>query len=232
MVSGERGGILGGMGLRMGRKRVITVVKPSNSKGSALLCTVSKVSQTADNRILFRKGSLAGLDRGRLTGVQLSRVKFVFRRVCVVGGLAVLSGVILPTTRDGGSERDERRGRRENRRLVHGVKVVRVTSGSVGRISNKRLRQTYVYEDVVGRPGLLFTSRPANTLGHASSGRIVSRLIGLGGRKAAVIVMARSTGITTGYNEILFVISNGVGKRCANLGRVASRGREREDLGG
>lgn len=180
---------LGSMGVRIGRKRFITVVKPSNYKGSALLGVLNLLSGPASKRCCLGKARMSGCARTRHAGLHGKIVNFMFRDFGLVSRLGMCRGVRLPllcvnvpTARHG----------HQIRATVRHVTVVRHDGRFPRRLSNKRRRHITVTHTIMSGPGLVLTSRPANGLSSGGKGRMVRLLGRLGGRNAAVIVIARS----------------------------------------
>lgn len=167
----------------------MTVVKPSNYKGSALLGVLNLLSGPAKNACRLGKASISGFARTRHAGLHGKIVKFIFRDFGLVSRLGMFRGVRLPllcvkvpTTRHG----------HQMRSTVGHVTVTRQMGRFPRRLSNKRRRHITVTHTMMTGPGLVLTSRPANGLSSGGNGRMVRLLARLGGRKAAVIVIARS----------------------------------------
>lgn len=202
-----RAGTLGRMAFRVRGKRFITVVKPSNYKGSALLGVLKALSAPASNSCLFRKGQISGVGRGRLATLQGKGVNFVFRDFGLVSRLAMCRGIRLPLIclGVGPARHGERMGR-----ILRGIGVLRHTGRLPRRLSNKRRRHITVTHTMIAGTELLLTSRPANGLSSAGKIRIVRLLDALGGRKAAVVVIARSRHSTTCTRHVVHLLSNGV----------------------
>lgn len=197
--------MLGSIGFSVRRKRCITVVKPSNSKGAALVGVVKYLSGRARKAFFLSKISVGTYSRGRVSSVQLGGVKFIFRDFRLLPGRDTLTGIRVPL---GCTEMP---GGREERHTLGTLSEINLTSEisfGPGRLSKNRVREITVTETVIGGPGLLLTSRPANTLSDGSNTRIVRLFRELGSRKMSMLVVARSTSVTTRTGEIIAVGSN------------------------
>lgn len=184
------------------------VVKTSNSNGAALLGYVSAVSAIDTKRVCLSKASIARVGRGRVTQFHQRGLKFMFRSFGLLSALAVSRGVTL-TLAVGGIPTN--RVSKQIQRVTKGLGVASVLSGCPCRISNNRGRQYTYTETVVGRPGLVLTSRPANTLSDRSSRVLLSAVRDVGrSLKTAVLVIARSTFSTDCTGHVLFVESKTV----------------------
>lgn len=180
---------LRGMGLRIGGKRFLDVVKPSNYKGSALLGVVNLLSTPADNAVRVTNAGISNVGSGRLTTFHGRGLNFIFRSFRLVGSLGILSGIRLPLLCEGISTG---RHHRLTRRMLGGINLDRHVHRVPARLSNNRYRHMTVTHTVVNGPRVVLTSRPANGLSSGVNTRIVRLLRRLGGRsKHAVIVIAR-----------------------------------------
>lgn len=198
--------------MRMGRNRFITVVKPSNYKGSALLGVLNLLSGPAKKRCCLGKGRMSGCARSRHAGLHGKIVNFMFRDFGLVSRLGMCRGVRLPllcvnvpTSRHG----------RQIRGTVRHVTVAREDGRFPRRLSKNRRRHITVTHTMMTGPGLVLTSRPANGLSSGGNGRIVKLLDRLGGRNAAVIVMARSRRSTNFTSQMVGLFSNRIMARIA-----------------
>ncbi len=230
LATSARRAVFRGLSLSVCGKSFAIVVNSSNTNGSALVCSLSKVSEPASNRICFGNGGVAALDSSGLTIFEEGGYKFIFRRVCLLSGVDLVSGMLATKIlyRGGGGGAIG-----HTRRLFSLIGVPRVAHGGFpSRISNNRTRHTNVIETIVGGPRMIFTSRPAKTLGSGGSATILSIFAGLRRRKRDVVVMARSGGATLENGHILCIESNGVFNRY-DLNAFAGRSeRERALLGG
>lgn len=204
---------LGRMGVRIGRKRFMTVVKPSNYKGSALLGVLNLLSGPARNDCGLLNGRMTGLGRGRHAHLHGNMVNFMFRDFGLVSRLGIFRGIRLPLAcLKVGTDRHGR----HILRVLGQVGLDRHTGRFPRRLSNNRRRHITVTHTIIAGPGLVLTSRPANGLSSGGNTRMVGLLARLGGRKADVIVMARSRRSTKFTRHIVRLFSNdmitGVGR--------------------
>lgn len=180
---------LRGIGLAIGGKRFLDVVKPSNYNGSALLGVVKLLSTPASNAIRVTKVGAVGVGSGRLTRFHGRGLNFIFRSFRLVGSLGMLSGIRLPLLCHG---IDTGRHHRTTITILRGINLSRHVHRFPARLSNNRYRHITVTHTVINGPSVVLTSRPANGLSSGVKTRIVRLLRGLGGRsKHAVIVIAR-----------------------------------------
>lgn len=198
---------LSSISLRVGRKRFVTVIKRSNSNGSAFVGVLNYLSAPSSKRCFLSKGSITGLSSGRLSSVHGRGVNFVFRKFGLVPGLSTLKGMRLPLVCH------KLKGRREGRvtkRTLSGIKLRGHVSREPGRLSNKRRRHITMTETVTTRPPVVLTSRPANGLSDGSAVRVVGVLGSLRRSKEAIVVVARSSRVTGRMSHIIHVVSKGV----------------------
>lgn len=177
------------MGLAIGGKRFLDVVKPSNYNGSALLGVVKLLSAPANKDVRMTKAEVRDVGSGRLTTFHGGGLKFIFRSFRLVGSLGILSGIRLPLLCH--HVDDDRHGQL-TRSILTGIKLDRQVHRFPSRLSNNRYRHITITHTVVNGPRVVLTSRPANGLSSEVKTRIVRLLRQLGGRsKQAVIVIAR-----------------------------------------
>lgn len=198
---------LGGMDLRMESGRFMTVVKPSNYKGSALLGVVKLLSGPASKDCFLSKGRMNDLGRGSHAGIHGKGVNFIFRDFGLVSRLGIFRGVRLPLACLGVPT--SRQGYQIGR-VVRQVGVDRHTGRCPRRLSNNRRRHITVTHTIISKPGVVLTSRPANGLSSGGKRRIVRLLARLGGRKAAVIVIARDRHSTNFTDHMVGLFSKRV----------------------
>lgn len=200
-----RAGTLGRIGVRIGRDRFITVVKPSNYNGSALLGVLKALSSPASNGCFFGNGRVSGVKRDRLATFHGKGVNFMFRDFGLVSRLAIFRGIRLPLICL------NYQGSRHGQgivRILSQVGVTRHTKRFPRRLSNKRRRHITVTHTIIASYPLVLTSRPAKGLSSAGKTRIVRLLQRLGKRKAAVIVIARSRQSTDFTRQVVRLLSN------------------------
>lgn len=88
--------ILGNVGLSVRQNRFISVVKTSNSKGSALLGVLNVLSGCSSKRCCLGSMLVGGLDRAHSTRCEGQVVKFVFRSFGLVSFGGTMRGMTLP----------------------------------------------------------------------------------------------------------------------------------------
>lgn len=203
-------GILGGVGVSIGGKRIIMVVNPSKYKGDALLHYLGKLRRVRRKRILL-SSRIMGPGGGGLDGGQRG-VKVMFRDCSLFPCLAVLRGIALTPVGMGGEGHERMRGR--TLRLLRHIKLHSGGSSCPERLSNKRGREITVMHTLVVRPRMLLLSRVATTLSPRVIERMLSIILSLTGRKEAVIVIARRVRFTgTMTSHIAFLRNKGVMRR-------------------
>ncbi len=198
---------LRGMGFAMGRKRVITVLNPSKSKGSALVGILKYLSAPATNACRLTKRMISNIDRRTLSSVHHHAIKFIFRNFRLLPRLATLRGARLPLICQ---KVPTTRHQRTTVSDLHQMKLRRQLRRQPSRLSNNRRRQITVTQTVINQPQLLLTSRPANGLSATSNHRIVALLHRLRTTNRAIIVVARSPTVKTTYPHQIVVRSNGL----------------------
>lgn len=210
------------------RKRFISVVNPSKTKGSALLHYVGHVVSTANKRVEFRSLRMVSLGGGRLGRIHAG-VNVVFRRCGLIGQLSMVRGALRKGLKAGSALTkilkccDGRRGRRTIR-VLGILKLGRVVCGHTSRLDNKRGRQINVTHTLVRGPQVLLYSRPVTSLSPGSTGIVVSRLGGISAAvNVAIIIGLRRMSMTVGCSS---EVVNVGGKRmiCGkSTGNLASR---------
>ncbi len=203
---GKGVGTLGKIGLAVGRKRFMSVVKPSNSKGSALLGVLNTLSVPSSKDVSITSRSLGG--SGGLGRFETRGVNFVFRLRGLVPGVSIIRGVRVPVCARGlssGSVESHTLG------LLSSINLKRGTAVLPGGLSNKRHREMTVTHTLTGSPSVVLTSRPAKSLSSGADDGVLGRLVSLrrsGGM--ALVVMARSVSMTGLTSEIVRILSNRV----------------------
>lgn len=200
--------------LRVRGNRFITVVKRSNSKGSAFVGVLNYLSIPASKGCCLGKASMSAVGSGSLSIMQGGRVNFVFRNFGLVTGLATLRGIRLPLVCHKVSQ-----GAEEGLtiRSLGGIKLRGHVSRGPGRVSKKRRRHITVTETVTTEPPIVLTSRPAKGLSSTSDERVVRVLGKVRESKRALVLVARSGKVTTRTGQIIQVVSKGV--RSSVVGR-------------
>lgn len=206
------GRILSKVAASVYRKRMMTIVNPSNSNGSAFLESLGLLRIPANKRVLFRKASVAS--PGISVGERHRGVKVMFRRFGLFPRGAMGRGVVLTPMRLG-LVAGSRTSGGTSRLLTH-MNLPSGTGTCPSVLSNKRGRHVTVTHSLTVGPSIVLFSRPASTL----SPRVMNRILRLVGRltrsNVAVIMIARRVKFTERITaEILFVSSNGVRRRGA-----------------
>lgn len=87
---------LGRISFNVRTNRDVTIVKPSNSNGSALLRTLTNVVAPATNGIVFHNTGLTQLDSTSHAGLHHDTFNFIFRSKRLLPRLPTVRGVTLP----------------------------------------------------------------------------------------------------------------------------------------
>ncbi len=211
------GSILGGISLGISGNRIISVVKPSNSNGSALLHYTALLRAISDKVVACLNGGIARVGGNGIIctgglGDFEGGFNLIFRDFGLFPRCDMLRGVVSTPMRIlGGSG-----GRTVTRTglLLGGVKLRNGRGLCPYRLSNNVRREISVIETLTVGPRVLFFSRPADTL----SPRLANRILGMVGRLTrrgvAVMVIARRVSFTrTMSSEIVFVSGNVVIRR-------------------
>lgn len=208
--------ILGNVSLSVRGKRFYILLKPSKSKGSALLGVVKNVSHTSDKRVAVRNRLVRGVAIGHLDRCQEGRLKCIFRVCGLVPGLAIHRGVRINTCLDSRTL--------SMSRLLSALNLSTRRGGLPGRLSNNRRRHATVNETVIGGPSVLLYSRPANTLSCGASGRVLGLVRAIGrGCNGAIMVMARGSTVGSVTSRIIQVHSNVVQGGCLGSRGIDTR---------
>ncbi len=181
---------------------------------------LTTLSGPASKDIILSKGSFSGVGRSRISTFHESGLNFIFRSFGLLSAFALRSGVCLPLILTNGKCG---RVRRHLMPVTRGLNVARLLGGCPCRMSNKRGRETTITHTLVAGPGLVLTSRPANTLSSGTDRRLLSLFDRVGGAKRAVLVMARSIETTDGTDHILFVGSNRIFRRVCHKSGAGRR---------
>lgn len=198
---------LGSVDLAVRSKRVITVVNTSNSNGSALVGVLNYLSCTASNDCGVGNLRAQRLSSRTLTRLHHSCFNFVFRHCRLLPRLDTVRGIRVPTVCTNATRIGHRN---HTESLLTQLKLSKRLARQPDRLSNKRRRHIDVTHTLVGNNRIVLTSRPANTLSAADNGRIVHVLLRLRTTKRAIVLIARSPGITTGTRQVVRIDSNRV----------------------
>lgn len=194
---------LSSVGLHVTRNRFITVVNTSNSNGAALVGVLAYLSATARKRIFLSNASTTTLSRRKHHHFHTRGVNLMFRRFRLVPFLATLRGVVLTRRCRDIISRTTTEG------ILRRMKLKRHIARLPDRLSNNRRRHIYVTQTLIGRPPIVFTSRPANGLSRRGRRQILSLLASLRHRKHAVIVIARGPTLKRFTSHVLQLRRNG-----------------------
>ncbi len=197
--------ILRSVGLRVGPGRFISVLNPSNDNGSALVGVVNYLSIPSGKSCVLSNRCISDYARSRLDRVEKGGVKFVFRRFGLLPRLATCRGIRVPLLCRGLAPT------REGRQILEALTRMNLASHvrrGPARLSNNRRRQITVTHILTTRPSVVLTSRPANGLSSASNRRVVGVVGSLRSRNGAVILVARSVGITGRTRHGICIRSN------------------------
>lgn len=196
------------IGLTVPRKRVYYVCNRSKSNGSALLGRLTNVRGPAGNNMHVANIPVDELSRQRLTRFERGRLNFIFRSCGLLPGLGTVRGITVPLV----FQNIPGHG---HRAVTHTVLGQINLNGHVGRcparVSNNRRRHINVTHTFIAHPRIMFTSRPANGLSSGAGARIVSVVYSFThsfGR--AVILIARSSGVTRCTSHVIALLSNHV----------------------
>lgn len=199
---------LSNMGFSIRRKRFMTIMKASNSKGSALLRVVKKLSAPASKDIIMTKGRLTGVGSRRLAVFHEEGVNFVFRGCGLIPVLGICRGVILPMRL---SKSAMSRGFVS--RIIAVLKLRSGLGDVPGGLSNNRRREITVTETLITGPTVILTSRPANGLSSGADTSILKLLREADERfSRALMVVARGGTVTRLTSHVIEVRSKGVMK--------------------
>lgn len=208
--------ILHNVGFSITGKRFYILLKPSNSKGSALLGVVKNVSGTSSNCVGVGNSGLRSVDRGGLARCHEGRLNCMFRVCGLVKGLGIGRGVRIKTCLSSGTLSVSS--------LLRALKLCRRHCGLPGRLSNNRRRHISVNHTVMGGPSVLLYSRPAKTLSCGASGRVLGLVRRIGrGCNGAVVVMARGRTVGGVTSRIVGLHSNTIHRGSVGAGGMSTR---------
>lgn len=178
-------GVLGNYSLATHRNRLIKVVKPGNTNGSALLGTVFNLIHVRRNAIALHNRSVAGLHTSVLIG---RKITFIPRAGGIFPSLAVRRGVRIKYCRGPGVFA---------RRFSQIASVFPTLNRHHGRhtnsLSNNRHRVITVNHTLVVRPDILLLSRPDTKLSPTLRSRIFIQIEDVGTANIAIVVIRRGT---------------------------------------
>lgn len=199
-------GTLSNIGFSMRRKRFMTMMKASNSKGSAVLRVVKNLSAPADKGIVMHKRRLTGGGSRRLAVFEEEGVNFVFRGCGLIPVLGICRGVILPMRLSKSAM-----SRKFVSRMIRVLTLRSGLGGVPGGLSKKRRREITVTETLITGPTVILTSRPANGLSSGADTSIV-KLVGQADCRfrRAIMVVARGGRVTQLTSQVIHVRSKGV----------------------
>lgn len=177
-------GILGKLSLGVRSNRLITLLKPSNYNGDALLHVVTNFRTTSRNSILLSSISIDNIPAGHHS------VKLIFRTCSLFPRLGTIRGIVckLDVQRITGARTGD-----HTIRLLSDIKLTSCTSHCPTRLSNNRRRHITLTHTLTAGPQILLLSRPLSTLSTGIHIRLQSRVHTLRLRaRAAAVVIARS----------------------------------------
>ncbi len=213
----DTSGVLSGVRLAVPGNGVVTMIKPSNTNGAALISLLPHCCSAASKNVCVSKIGVGSCCPGSLVDL----VKIIARRT-VLFGSAVGGGVafnvrgipvrsIVHTTGVTGTRSFVRRARRNCRAGVKSHK---------NGLSKKRHRHVTVTHTMLGGPPVLVLSRTASTLSARDRELIRSRLAGLVGGHASVIVTRHLSAVRR-TSRVVIVHTNGVRRHNAR-GRLSA----------
>lgn len=204
--------------------RIVYVVKPSNTNGSAVLHYLGKLRRTSDNRVIIGNRSLNSPRIG-VSRIQ-RRINVIFRRFGLFGGVDIVSGVALTPGLIRG--RASRRTHRRTVTLLGAIKLTRGTSIVPHSLSNNRGRHITVTQSLTVHPGIVLFSRTASTL----SPRVINSILRIVHRltrsNVAVILIARRVNFTHRITAHIVFASTNIVRRRNAPSRVFGRPGDRQ----
>lgn len=180
-------GTLGGIGVGVRSKRFIFIINTSNTNGDAFLGLVVRRRGPADNAIVINSCSSSAVGGGRIPCCE-EAVNVIFRSFHLVPGVDICSGITF-TVHIVNTGRGSVEGHIPC--VLRLINLSRGTHSVPGRLSNNRRRHISLTETLMGGPGLVVTSRPANGISPRVDRRVIRVLAGVGGNNAAIVVIAR-----------------------------------------
>lgn len=227
------GAVLRNIGVSLRGKGMVSVVKPSNTKGDALLQYLGRLRLVRNNSVYIRKRCLTRRGSNEIictssiaTEEVLLHVNVMFRSFGLFPRVAILSGVLTTPICIG--KVGQRSMVPATSTLLSGIKLLGGGSICPNDLSNKRGRHMTVTQTLTVGPSVVLFSRPASTLSPRLAKRILGAVRRLTSRGVAVTVIARRVTFTGSISSgILFVMSKGIRRRKADA-RVFRGPRDRE----
>lgn len=207
-----KGSLVRSVGVKVGGNRVIALVNPGKSKGSAVLGDVAERLGIVKKGMFFSSASLLGLPCGRLTsGVTIILASQVGARL--VAYRSVITAKHCPCAKQ--LKVLARRSRHLIRRTVRTIRTRRLNGHSFGTVDSKRGRHILLTETVYRSPSIVILSRPASFLSIGCGLRLLSVLRQVTQRGGvAIVVSLRRVSLTRGVSSGVVYIGNRAVSRC------------------
>lgn len=193
----------------------MTVVNPSNAKGSAVLEVVTKLLPTSDNRVCMTNRQQRKLVRSSPSPI---KVNVIFRRTTLFSSLAMSRGINFLLCRR--SALPQQRVQRLIGRILSVINLPNVNGHCPTRLSKKVQGQIDFTQTVVSgpsgprsQPTLLLCSRPATNLSPVTSAIVRSLVHGVRRNRnynSCVVIARRSDAVHHATSHIVFLRHNRV----------------------
>ena len=215
---------LRGVSLSISRGEMVAITGPSGSGKSTLMNLIGCLDVPTSGNYILEGEHVGGLSDDRLAEIRNRKIGFIFQTYNLLPRLTALANVELPLLYGNGRDR--------RRRALEALERVGLSERAAHRpteLSGGEQQRVGIARALAKSPSILLADEPTGNLDSASSGEILSILLGLNEEGITVVIVTHERDIALETKRIISmldgrVVSDEPVDSASPNGRAAGRG--------
>lgn len=196
--------VLNDVNMDVRKGEFISVMGPSGSGKSTLLYNVSGMDRMTEGEVTFDGTHLEELPEGKLSGIRLREMGFVFQQINLIKNLGIIDNIILSAYMANGKSRGEINTKAID--LMKKTGIAELADNDITQASGGQLQRAAICRALINDPKILFGDEPTGALNSSAASNIMDIIRNINEEGTTIMLVTHNVKVASQSERVLFLV--------------------------